>query len=427
MLNYNNTEDLDRREAPIFFQKYRRNNFTQISNKAIEDEDLSCESFWLVAYAMSKPDNWRFYCSDIKKQKGFGKKKLSKTIKECEDKRYLYKRAISLGRAKGFFYVWFWNDEKFSDEDIEYLKSIPNKDFLDKNYSIDTAENQRYGGKVVNCNIDENTENTTIDNSLRMTINLPFPKNQHIVKNAEKSTKFTLGHFEHYRKSDPHNNTILNNNTNIYIDHEKNLNFDNFKEEMVEPLKRWCEYKEIGKGQPLNQFSLNETYEFLLTISSGSKEYAERIVSHCILKNWTQLFSIRGENKKPKLKETIYKDKQNYKEIDNASKTESIPIETEIPPKISTEYYKIKDEASEEFLEEVSRCFEINNYKAWLEDIKYTFSGNVVNLYFRNTFVRDFVARDYLQGVCKGDKIIRRGLKDLIKEFYPNIKEIKLI
>ena len=39
MLNYNNTEDLDRKEAPIFFQKYRRNNFTQISNKAIEDED----------------------------------------------------------------------------------------------------------------------------------------------------------------------------------------------------------------------------------------------------------------------------------------------------------------------------------------------------------------------------------------------------
>lgn len=344
----------------------KKNKFTIIPN-AIFTKNLSAKAIGFYAVLSSKPDGWQFHRKEI--------------LKSVSDKDDSYYSAMKELQEKGAIKV-------------ELIRDLKGR-FV--------------GNDIIFLDLEENEE-----------------------KSIEKSAFYPHRDFPDMvnpeKEKPEHNNTY--NNKNIYIKNSSNfseLNFDNFKEEMVEPLKRWCEYKEIGKGQPLNQFSLNEAYEFLLTISSGSKEYAERIVSHCILKNWTQLFSIRGENKKPKLKETIYKDKQNYKEIDKASKTESIPIETEIPPKISTEYDKIKDEASEEFLEEVSRCFEINNYKAWLEDIKYTFSGNVINLYFRNSFIRDFVARDYLQGVCKGDKIIRRGLKDLIKEFYPNIEEIKLI
>lgn len=67
-----------------------RKNFTVISNRTLADERLSWEARGLLAYLLSKPDNWRVSVKHLVKiSPNCGRVKTYRIIKELEDYGYL--------------------------------------------------------------------------------------------------------------------------------------------------------------------------------------------------------------------------------------------------------------------------------------------------------------------------------------------------
>lgn len=80
--------------------------FTIVSNETLEDERLSIEARWLIAYLLSKPDNWIIRLNDIRKKSGKGRDKVRAMLKELERAGYLIReKARAAGKFAGTAFV----------------------------------------------------------------------------------------------------------------------------------------------------------------------------------------------------------------------------------------------------------------------------------------------------------------------------------
>ena len=66
------------------FQNTFRNNFTQIPNEVINDNELSLKAKGLLIYLISKKDNWNFSANGIKSQNKEGLTSINSGLKELE-------------------------------------------------------------------------------------------------------------------------------------------------------------------------------------------------------------------------------------------------------------------------------------------------------------------------------------------------------
>lgn len=85
----------------------RDNPYVQIDKECINDKRLSWKAKGILAYLLSKPDNWQVYLTDLKKQSIDGTRSVSSGMKELEKYHYIEKgkRRNKKGRFEGWEYL----------------------------------------------------------------------------------------------------------------------------------------------------------------------------------------------------------------------------------------------------------------------------------------------------------------------------------
>lgn len=66
----------------MIIRRHITSNFTVIPNEAILDVRLSISARWLLAYLLSRPNDWKVQVGDIQKKGGIGREKAYRLIKE---------------------------------------------------------------------------------------------------------------------------------------------------------------------------------------------------------------------------------------------------------------------------------------------------------------------------------------------------------
>lgn len=85
----------------------RDNPYVQIDKECLKDKRLGWKAKGILAYLLSKPDDWQVYLTDLKKQSTDGMKSVSSGIRELEKHHYIEKRKKrgKRGRFEGWEYI----------------------------------------------------------------------------------------------------------------------------------------------------------------------------------------------------------------------------------------------------------------------------------------------------------------------------------
>lgn len=132
----------------------RENPFVQIDKYFLEDENLSFEAKGLMAYVLSKPNNWTIRKTDLIKRSKSGKTRIESAMLELMSNGYL--NWYRLREDDGTFGEWVYDvyerpdfnpeAEKFIKEGIERIQARKNKNKAraskNKSVSVPKVDNQ---------------------------------------------------------------------------------------------------------------------------------------------------------------------------------------------------------------------------------------------------------------------------------------------
>ena len=80
-------------------------NFTQVSNKIWQDNSISGLAKAILGYALSRPDDWQFYQTEIERHFLEGKKAIRTAIGQLEDAGYLHRHQVNGDKGR-IQYLW---------------------------------------------------------------------------------------------------------------------------------------------------------------------------------------------------------------------------------------------------------------------------------------------------------------------------------
>lgn len=143
-----------------FRNKKRVNPFVQIDKNMLSDKNISWKAKGILAYLLSKPDDWVTYAKDIEKQSTDGRDSVANGINELIGAGYMVrKRVREKGRFKGYEYSVY-----------EYPESIAN---TENGFPVngETGNGKTENGKPATTNNDlsnndfSNNDLTNINNN----------------------------------------------------------------------------------------------------------------------------------------------------------------------------------------------------------------------------------------------------------------------
>jgi hypothetical protein len=168
--------------------KDRNNPYVMINKIGLEDTRLSWKARGILAYLLSKPDNWQIKLEHLEKQAPDGKTSLRSGIDELKKHGYLIRVAI---RENKKIKAWeFWVNETPISNPVEkyiHIEAETLKEFLSQNRSfyiytddgkfLDTSlltENRKVGKTRANSLLTENLEVGNLEVGNRKLLNNDF-------------------------------------------------------------------------------------------------------------------------------------------------------------------------------------------------------------------------------------------------------------
>lgn len=436
-----------------------KRNFTQISNNLINDNNISSCAFWVISYALSKPKFWKFNAKNIRKQKGWSREKLAKVLKECEDNRYLFKRKISLGKAKGFRTFWIWSEKKMDEKYLELLKNKSNNELLEIMNEIEKIKQSEIKLKEINkitTNTYEEDNNDELDELDDVEeINSYFQNEELKKENIENSSDYIDNSPEHsddfddsperlYQSIDrsdeyPDVGTEEEKESKPYCKHQIDtfINFHIKQEDKkyAEVLRNWCYYK-IEKGQIFNSYpNIAKELKDIIELSGSSLFEAEYLVWWNMNKNYLKLYkaskdevslnSYRNRNSK---KEEI------FKQVNSKVNSKVLSTEEEIERKTDTydinkkPYKNIEDPVLKEFDDKLWMNFGKFTYLNWFDNTKLKIKNDTIEIHCGNRFVCDEIEKKYMRDTNYGSKGVRQGIETIAKNLNERpIKKVNVV
>ncbi|PAD73898.1 hypothetical protein [Paenibacillus campinasensis] len=95
--------------------------FTRILNESLHDECLSFKARGLLAYMLSKPDNYRFYIDELTKHTTEGKDSIRAGLKELEQLGYIKRYSVKDGRGK----IMSWEMDVYESPSLRPESGFP--------------------------------------------------------------------------------------------------------------------------------------------------------------------------------------------------------------------------------------------------------------------------------------------------------------
>ncbi|MFR4518369.1 MAG: hypothetical protein ACLUBL_03010 [Fusobacterium sp.] len=175
-----------------------RNNYTQINNDILRNNELSWGAKGLLSYMLSRPDNWNFNMKEIASNSCESYGMTQKYMKELIEKKYVLRKRVGVKGSRGKFQnLFYFNDVPFTEEEIQELLPTNN---LEK---IQSEENSQ----LENC---FTTSHFYSDSKLQSQLNTTT-----VINNDCKTGS--------YNNTENNTNTEKDNNTEIKerIEHEK--------------------------------------------------------------------------------------------------------------------------------------------------------------------------------------------------------------
>ena len=114
---------VSRSNTPSIFRVKKQRNFVAIDKSFLNDASLSCKAKGLLAFFLSKPDDWEFRLSEIRRNFKDGKESIRKGIEELQKAGYVKK--VKLRGTKGKF-----DGVRYLIYETPYLSEVhPQSDF----------------------------------------------------------------------------------------------------------------------------------------------------------------------------------------------------------------------------------------------------------------------------------------------------------
>lgn len=149
----------------------RKDRFSIINNKIIEDKKISFKARGLLIYMLSKPDDWKFYPDELAKHSDKdGVKAINTALQEMESVGYLVRKRKrdNKGHFKGIDYLLYETPQVINPDS-------QNRNAGKRNADLRNSENGRLPNTdIPNTEIDDDDKATSPDEQKRSIEEDPF-------------------------------------------------------------------------------------------------------------------------------------------------------------------------------------------------------------------------------------------------------------
>lgn len=145
-------------------RKRKKNGFTQISNIMLEDNRLSWKAKGLLAYMLSRPNNWKITKTDLYNRATEGRDAMQKGLNELKECGYLHTYPhYKDGQLNGW--IWEYDDAPFTPEEREFSTTENPHKTGENVLEFSTTENQY---DRISARQDSSTYNNTKANNTNL-------------------------------------------------------------------------------------------------------------------------------------------------------------------------------------------------------------------------------------------------------------------
>lgn len=125
----------NRTETAVIKKIRKEKEFAQISNKLINNRELSYKALGILTYILSKPDDWEVYMSDLMREGVDGEKSVRSGLKELINHKYIQRyRVYNKETGKVNHWETLVSEEPFKDDEL--ISSVKEKYLLNENGEI---------------------------------------------------------------------------------------------------------------------------------------------------------------------------------------------------------------------------------------------------------------------------------------------------
>lgn len=199
----------DKRLDEVIRVRKRPNNFVMIDKTFLEDERLSFKAKGILAYLLSKPDNWKVIVGNLVKFSKDGKSAVYAGLKELKECGYYVKTPI---RNEDGTRISRWESTVYEVPDslLSDFQEIDNEE-IENQYLENRERNNNYYNNKLNIN------NNHVSLSVREEDKTDETDEKNSVENTLEVIHDNIG-YEQLRQSNPEDMGLIDEFVNVMLD-----------------------------------------------------------------------------------------------------------------------------------------------------------------------------------------------------------------
>ena len=199
----------DKRLDEVIRVRTRPNNFVMIDKTFLEDERLSFKAKGILAYLLSKPDNWKVIVGNLVKYSKDGKSAVYAGLKELKECGYYVKTPI---RSEDGRRISRWESTVYEMPDslLSDFQEIDNEE-IENQYLENRERNNNYYNNKLNIN------NNHVSLSVREEDKTDETDEKNSVENTLEVIHDNIG-YEQLRQTNPEDMGLIDEFVNVMLD-----------------------------------------------------------------------------------------------------------------------------------------------------------------------------------------------------------------
>lgn len=199
----------DKRLDEVIRVRKRPNNFVMLDKTFLEDDRLSFKAKGILAYLLSKPDNWKVIVGNLVKYSKDGKSAVYAGLKELKECGYYVKTPI---RSEDGRRISRWESTVYEMPDslLSDFQEIDNEEIENQNLENRERNNNYYNNKL-------NINNNHVSLSVREEDKTDETDEESRLENTLEVIHDNIG-YEQLRQTNPEDMSLIDEFVNVMLD-----------------------------------------------------------------------------------------------------------------------------------------------------------------------------------------------------------------
>ncbi|WP_461819548.1 DUF6017 domain-containing protein [Blautia stercoris] len=199
----------DKRLDEVIRVRKRPNNFVMLDKTFLEDDRLSFKAKGILAYLLSKPDNWKVIVGNLVKYSKDGKSAVYAGLKELKECGYYVKTPI---RSEDGRRISRWESTVYEMPDslLSDFQEIENQEIENQYFENRERNNNYYNNKL-------NINNNHVSLSVREEDKTDETDEKNIIENTLEVIHDNIG-YEQLRQTNPEDMGLIDEFVNVMLD-----------------------------------------------------------------------------------------------------------------------------------------------------------------------------------------------------------------